>query len=299
MKALRIHAYGGPEVLRIDQIPRPRPAAGEALVRVAATSFNPADISLRSGAFATMLPLDLPHTMGMDLAGTIVGDAGPDFAHGDPVVAFVPPNLAGAAADYVAVPVALLAHAPTTVPLIEAAALPSAGTTAWQALFEHGRLAGRQRVLVNGAGSVVGGLAVQLAFAAGAMVDGFAGPMSVDRVRGYGAVQVFDYTAMTVGQAEPAAYDLVVNLAPTPATELAPLVRTSGRLVTATTDIEARDERIAAVRMAAHPSREVLRKLVAAVDAGRLRLHVAGARPLADARDVHVAREPGKTLLLP
>ncbi|WP_062317137.1 NADP-dependent oxidoreductase [Demequina maris] len=299
MKALRIHAYGGPEVLQVDEVPMPRPAPGEALVKVAATSFNPADVALRAGAFAAVLPLTFPHTMGMDLAGTIVGDTGPEFATGDAVVAFLPPTMAGGAAEYVAVPVGLLAHAPTAVPLVEAAGLPSTGTTAWQALFEHGELTGRQRVLVNGAGSVVGGLAVQLAVAAGADVDGIAGPMSVERVRGYGAARVLDYTEKAVSDIEPGSYDLAVNFAPTPVAELAPLVRTRGRLVSATTDIETADTRISTIRMAAHPSRKVLKELVTAVDAGRLRLHVTGVRPLEDAPLVHVDRERGKTLLCP
>ncbi|WP_062461070.1 NADP-dependent oxidoreductase [Demequina soli] len=299
MKALRIHAYGGPEVLQVDEAPMPRQAPGEALVKVAATSFNPADVAIRTGAFSAVLPLTFPHTMGMDLAGTIVGDAGPEFAPGDAVVAFLPPNIVGAAAEYVAVPVGLLAHAPTAIPLVEAAGLPSTGTTAWQALFEHGALVGGQRVLVNGAGSVVGGLAVQLAVAAGAEVDAIAGPMSVERVRGYGAARILDYTETAVRDIEPGSYDLAVNVAPTPVAELAPLVRTRGRLVSATTDIEADDERITTIRMAAHPSRTVLEELVASVDAGRLRLHVTGVRPLEDAPLVHVDRERGKTLLRP
>ncbi|WP_062382885.1 NADP-dependent oxidoreductase [Demequina iriomotensis] len=299
MKALRIHAYGGPEVLQVDDVPMPRPAPGEALVKVAATSFNPADVAIRTGAFAAVLPLSFPHTLGMDLAGTLVGDAGPGLLQGDPVVAFLPPNMAGAAAEYVAVPVALLAHAPATIPLIEAAGLPSTGTTAWQALFEHGDLVEGQRVLVNGGGTAVGGLAVQLAVAAGAEVDALAGPMSVERVRGYGAEKVVDYTVRGASEVEPGVYDLVVNLAPTPVAELAPLVRAGGRLVSATTASEAADDRITIVRMAAHPSRQVLEELVTAVDAGRLHLHVTGARPLEDAAAVHVDRARGKTLLQP
>lgn len=299
MRALRFHTYGSANVLVVDDVPRPPVVPGRALVKVMATTFNPADIAIRSGAFVAMLPLDLPHTLGMDLAGTVVHAPGSLFRAGDAVVAFLPPDMTGAAAEYVSVPTDLLVAAPTSIPLEDAAALPSTGTTAWQALFEHGQLEGGQRVLVNGAGSVVGGLAVQLAVGVGARVDGFAGPDSLERVRGYGAEHVFDHTIVAVGDSEGFPYDLVVNFAPTQTDLLWRFVGQRGRLVSATTPIDDVPAGVEAVRMAARPDPYQLARLVQEVDAGRLQLNVTARRPLAAAADVHESPGRGKTLLLP
>src|SRR6185437_9427480 len=113
-------------------------------------------------------------------------------------VAFLPMTAPGAAAEYVAAPADVLAAAPRTVELADAAALPSAGLTAWQSLFEHAGLKDGQSVLIGGA---VGGYAVQLAKQAGATVIATASAHSADRVRSYGADQIVDYTAAPLLQA--------------------------------------------------------------------------------------------------
>ncbi len=301
MKALRFHEYGEPDVLVVENVPRPTPDSHAVLVKVAASSFNPADVALRSGAFAEMLPLDLPHTLGMDVAGTVV-DVGAQVtgtAVGDHVIAFLSPDMTGAAAEYVVVPESLLARAPSSIPLPDSAAFPSTAITAWQALFEHGRLQSGQRVLVCGAGSVVGSYAVQLAVSAGANVIAYAGPGSIDRVAGYGASAVIDYSAQAVASAVPPLVDLVVNFAPSTVEELAPLVRDGGRLVSGSTPVDGARSEITAIRMAAHPDAERLAWLVDEVDAGRLALNISDRRPLEEATAVHSSRERGKTLLIP
>jgi len=125
VKAVRYHEYGGTELLRHDEITRPAPGTGQVLVQVAATSFNPVDDHLRAGALAELLPLALPYVTGIDLAGTVV-ELGPDVigpAIGDRVVAMLPLDTGGAAAEYALAPADALAAAPRTVELSDAAAL--------------------------------------------------------------------------------------------------------------------------------------------------------------------------------
>src|SRR4051812_8361684 len=178
MKAVRFHEYGAPGVLGYEDAARPEPAAGQVLIEVAATSFNPVDAGIRAGYLRQVFPVALPHVPGLDVAGTIVrlGDGVTGWAAGDQGFGFLPMVSDGAAAEFVVAPAEVLAAAPSTIPLTTAAALPAAALTAWQALFEHAGLRTGQRVLINGAGGGVGGFAVQLAGQAGAFVIATASP---------------------------------------------------------------------------------------------------------------------------
>ncbi|WP_238014834.1 NADP-dependent oxidoreductase [Dactylosporangium sp. AC04546] len=223
MRAVRIHAYGGPSVIHVDEIPVPVPRPNEVLVRTAATSFNPSEVGLRMGLLRGMFDLPLPHTLGWDLAGTVE-------ATGERLVGHVD---GGAAAQYVAADRSLLVAAPTTVPLEQAAALPVAGLTAWQAVFDHGRVRPGERVLVNGAGGGIGGFAVQLARHAGAQVVATASGRSAAKVRSLGAGEVLDYTSAPLDALLSAPVDVLLHLAPAPVP--AGVLRPGGRLVSATT----------------------------------------------------------------
>lgn len=225
MKAVCFHEYGGPEVLRYEDVDRPRPAAGQVLVRVAATSFNPVDVGIRAGFLRQVFPLTLPHTPGIDVAGTVaeVGEGVAGLSLGDAVVGFLPMDEDGAAADLVLAPAEVLTAAPTGIPLPDAAALPVASLTAWQALFEQADLKAGQRVLVNGAGGGVGGYAVQLAKQAGATVIATASPRSKDAVEAFGADQIVDYTSTAVADAVSEPVDAVLNLVAAPEQDIAGL----------------------------------------------------------------------------
>src|SRR3954463_14928437 len=174
MKAVRFHEYGDPSVLRYEDVERPVPGAGQVLIRVAATSFNSVDGNIRGGFMQGPIPVKLPHTPGIDVAGTVdaVGEGVDGFAGGDDVIGSLPMDGTGAAAQYVLAPADILTPAPKSVPLADAAALPVVGLTAYQALFDHGKLTAGQRVLINGAGGAVGGYGVPLGKNAGA--DGVA-----------------------------------------------------------------------------------------------------------------------------
>ncbi|MER6800391.1 alcohol dehydrogenase catalytic domain-containing protein, partial [Amycolatopsis mediterranei] len=140
MKAVRFHEYGDPGVLRYEDVDRPVPGAGQVRIRVAATSFNSVDGNIRGGFMQGPIPVVLPHTPGIDVAGTVdaLGEGLDGLAVGAEIVGFLPMDKPGAAAEYVLAPVEILAAAPKSVPLAEAAALPLVGLTAYQALFDHG-----------------------------------------------------------------------------------------------------------------------------------------------------------------
>ena len=142
MKAIRIHEYGGPEVLRYEDAPTPKPAEGDVLVRVHAAGINPVDWKVRQGYLREKIPYPLPFIPGWDLSGVVeaVGPGAKGFAVGDEV--YSRPDIArdGAYADYIAVRASELARKPKTLSHVEAAGVPLAGITAWQALFEVGGL---------------------------------------------------------------------------------------------------------------------------------------------------------------
>lgn len=203
MKAVRYHSHGDSDVLVYEEADRPVAGAGQVVVRVAGTSFNPVDAAIRAGLLQQVFPVAFPHVPNVDVAGVIaeVGEGVSGWSVGDAVVAFLPMTAPGAAAEYVAAPAEALAAAPRTVELADAAALPSAGLAAWQSLFEHAGLKAGQSVLINGAGGAVGGYAVQLAAQAGATVTATASARSIDRIRFYRADRIVDYTATPLPQA--------------------------------------------------------------------------------------------------
>ena len=183
MKAVRYHSYGDSGVLVYEDADRPVAGAGQVVVKVAGAAFNPVDVAIRAGFMRQVFPLAFPHIPNFDVAGVVAetGEGVSGWSAGDTVVAFLPMTAPGAAAEYVAAPADVLAAAPRTVELADAAALPSAGLTAWQSLFEHAGLKDGQSVLINGAGGAVGGYAVQLAKHAGATVIATASAHSADR----------------------------------------------------------------------------------------------------------------------
>ncbi|GAA0481428.1 NADPH:quinone reductase [Paractinoplanes deccanensis] len=236
MRAIRYYKYGGPEVLRYEVVPRPAPGTGQVLVEVAGTSFNPADAAIRSGALRYSCALKLPHIPGVDLSGWVaaLGPGVTGYRVGDPVIAYLPAETDGAMAQLAVVPADGLAPAPQSIALADAAALPVAGLTAWQAVHEQLRVEPGQRILVNGAGGAVGRLAVQFAKLAGATVIGRAGPASIASALTSGADLVVDRGA--AGLTMPP-FDGVLNAAPASGAELSDLVariRPGGSLVSIT-----------------------------------------------------------------
>lgn len=307
MKAVRFHEYGGPDVLRLEDVDQPVPAAGQVRVRVAATSFNGIDGSIRAGFMQGPMPLTLPHIPGLDVAGTV--DArGADVTGlevGDQVIGFLPFVVDGAAAEYVLVDADALTAAPTAIPLADAAALPLVGLTAWQALFDHADLRPGQRLLINGAGGAVGGYAIQLAVAAGAHVIATAG----DHVKDAGAHEVVDHTTTDVTAAVTEPVDVLLNLAPvTPEAmaELPTLITDGGVLVNTTVWMPApadESRNVRAIDLYVRNDPAQLANLVAQVNHGTLTVHVAERAPLPDLPKIHTRAAAGnlhgKVIILP
>jgi NADPH:quinone reductase-like Zn-dependent oxidoreductase len=310
MKAVRYHSYGDSGVLVYEEADHPVAGSGQVVVEVAGAAFNPVDVAIRAGFMQQVFPVALPHIPNFDVAGVIaeVGAGVSGWSAGDAVVAFLPMTAPGAAAEYVAVPADVLAAAPRTVELADAAALPSAGLTAWQALFEHAGLKAGQSVLVNGAGGAVGGYAVQLARRAEATVTATASARSADRVRSYGAERIVDYTATPLLQAVGRQrFDVVLNLvrtSPEETAQLADLAADGGVFVSTTTpDPEDAGRGVRTVQVFARSDAAQLGELVARVDAGELRIDVAQRRPLTELAAVHdqaaAGELAGKTVLIP
>lgn len=301
MKAVRFHEYGDPTVLRYEDAEQPVPAAGQVRVRVAATSFNSVDGNIRGGFMRDPIPVVLPHTPGLDVAGTVdaLGDGVDGFQVGDQVVGFLPMDRDGAAAEFVLAPADVLTAAPRSVSLADSAALPVVGLTARQALFDHGQLRSGQRVLINGAGGAVGGYAVQLAKGAGAHVIATASARSGDAVKAAGADEVVDHTATPVTAAVTEPVDLVLNLAPVDPAELAALVtlvRPGGAVVNTTVWMPAPSDEARGVRgidLYVRSDAGQLAELVGQVDRGELRIDVAERVPLAELAALHARAAEG------
>lgn len=167
MQAVRMHEYGGPEVLKLEEAPRPDPATGEVLVRVHGAGINPIDWKIRAGLIRAGIPHVLPLVPGWDVSGTIewTGPSVRGFEHGDEVFTRLDVRRDGAYAEYVTVAAEDLARKPRTIDHLHAAAVPLAGLTAWQALFDasNAELTAGQTVLIHGGAGGVGHFAVQLA----------------------------------------------------------------------------------------------------------------------------------------
>ncbi|MFC8502324.1 NADP-dependent oxidoreductase [Pedococcus sp. NPDC057267] len=295
MKAVRFHEYGQPDVLRYEDVPVPVPGPGQVRLRVAATTFNPVDGNIRAGFMQEPMPLELPHVPGLDVAGTVdaLGPQVDGLQVGDRVVGFLPFVDDGASAEYVVVSADVLAPAPTSIPLADAAALPLVGLTAYQALTEHAHLQAGQRILVVGASGAVGGYAVQLARAAGAHVIATATARSRERVRAWGADEVVDHTATDVADAVREPVDVLLNLAPVSPEQLTRLVARvadGGVVVSATVWQPAPGDEgrgVRAVDMYVRSDAGQLAELVERVDRGELTVDVAERLPLADLAAVH------------
>lgn len=308
MKAVRFYEFGGPEVLRYEDVAVPTPAAGQVRVQVAASAFNAADNGMRAGFLP--IPVVLPHVPGYDMSGTIdaLGEGVDSLEVGNAVIGFLPMERDGGAAQYVIAPAEALVAAPTSIPLADAAALPSVALAAWQALFDDGALHAGQRVLIVGAGGVVGKYAIALAKRAGVHVVATASPRSVDAVRAAGADQIIDHTDTDLLSAVDQQVDVLLNLAPIDPeqfTALVALVRDGGAVVSTTAFMstpgdEARGVRAATVFVL--PNRDRLTELASLVDSGTLQVEVTRRIPLAELPALHAeavaGRIAGKVIVL-
>lgn len=190
MKAARIHQFGPPEVVVIDELSRPNPDKGDLLVRVKAAGVGPWDALIREGK-SKVSPRP-PLTLGSDLSGVVetIGPGGTDFRVGDEVYGVTNAQFCGAHAEFALASAGMVARKPRRLNHVEAASVPVVAVTAWQMLFEYAKVVAGQSVLILGAGGNVGAYAVQLAASAGLDIVAIVGPKDVELVRNLGAKTV-------------------------------------------------------------------------------------------------------------
>ena len=200
MKAFVLEKYGS--ALRQTEMPVPIPAPHEVLVRMVAAGLNHADERLRAGEFKLLFPIDLPKVMGGEFAGIVVetGSAVTDITVGEKVYGYVGLFAAGTLSEFVSVDARDVARAPQSLSLSEAAGLPVAALTAWQALVDMGHTAQGDTVLVHGGTGGVGSVAIQLAKHLGATVATTVSTKNIDAARELGADIVIDYTRDDLAQ---------------------------------------------------------------------------------------------------
>lgn len=216
MKAIVLQAYGIPEVLQEQEMAVPEPEETQVLVEMYATSINPGDYVLRSGATRHMIPIQFPYVLGMDLAGVVkkVGEKVTQVKQGDRVMGLVPIITGGAYADYVVMEETALTLIPPTLSFQEAGALPAIALPAWQALFQYGKVQAGQRILIHAGAGGVGHIAIQLARQAGAYVITTARADNHEFVRQLGADEVIDYTSTDFTKAISGPVDIVLDSVP-------------------------------------------------------------------------------------
>ena len=196
MKAIVIHEYGGPEVLKYEDVPRPEPKADQILIRVIAAGVNPVDGMIRSGMFAKDGNGAFPMVLGGDIAGVVerVGNKITKFKAGDPVFAYASLDSGGGYAQYAVVPEGDAAPKPKSLTYVEAGAVPIVALTAWQALIDTAKLNAGQTVLIHGGSGGVGSFAIQIAKARGAKVIATASTANQDLLKQLGTDVAVDYT---------------------------------------------------------------------------------------------------------
>jgi len=195
MKAIRIHEFGGPDVLELEDIEVPQPAEDEVLIKVYASSVNPVDQKIVAGEAAQRFPTEFPLTIGWDVSGVIeqAGNKVRNFSVGDEVYGRPFPTQNGAFAEYLVIKANEIAMKPKSIDHVQAAAVPLAGLTAWQGLFKYGQLEKGQKVLIHGASGGVGSFAVQFAKWIGAYVIGTASAKNLDFIKQIGADEAIDH----------------------------------------------------------------------------------------------------------
>jgi NADPH:quinone reductase-like Zn-dependent oxidoreductase len=287
MRAIVIHETGGPEVMHLEDVDRPEPGEGEVLVMVHAASVNPVDWKVRSGR-ASGFPL----VIGQDFSGVVEVSRADGLAEGDEVFGV---SRKGAYAEYTTAPAAAIAKKPEGVSHEQAAALPTAGCTAWGALFDTAELEDGQTALVNGAAGGVGHLAVQFAVVAGAEAIGTGSTANRDFVMGLGADEYVDYTEQDVAE-DVSNVDVALDTVGNDSAALVPAVREGGILVSVASKPPEEAGRERGVRAEGHGARfnpEQLAHIAGLAATGQVRVEISETFPLAEAAAAHERSESG------
>ncbi len=306
MKAIQIHGFGGPEVLQYEETNRPEIKSNEVLVRVCASSVNPVDNKIRAGEGQAKFPAEFPLTMGWDLSGIVeeTGQSVTKFKKGDEVFGRPYPGKNGAFAEFIAVKESEIAFKPDGITHEEAAAVPLTALTAWQGLFDHGKLEAGQKVCILGASGGVGLFAVQLAKWKGASITGTSSGENIEFVKSLGAENAIDYTKESTNNMD-SDFDLVFDTVGGEMQKKAlRLIKKGGRLVTTVkpeVQQEAKEKNITVESFTARSDNDILDKISALIEKKTLKIFIAAVFSLKHAPDAEKAggekHAPGKIVI--
>lgn len=300
MKAVRLHEFGGLDVLVYEDAPRPEPKDGEVLLQVKAAGVNPVDWKIREGYLEQTVKHTLPLILGLDAAGVItaVGPGVTEFKPGDAVYAQLDWAHDGAYAEYAVVKVEFVVAKPISADFVTMASLPVAAVTAWKSLFETGGLEAGQTVLIHAAAGGVGTMAVQLAKGKGVRVIGTASAKNQDFVRELGADEVIDYNAVRFEEAA-SNVDVVLDTMGGDTQERSwGVLKPGGILISIVSPPSEETAKAHGVRggfVSGTPDRAILVTLAELVESGALKPIIAATLPLAEARRAHELSESGHT----
>ena len=289
MKAIVVHQAGGPEALKLDDAPRPQPKEDEILIRVMAAGINPVDAYVRAGRFGGG---KVPFIPGMDVAGVVedTGAKAQKFKKGDAVYAYLNFIEQGGYAEYCISKESETALKPKNISFEQAASVPLAATTAWQALIDTAKLQSGQTVLIHGGSGGVGHFAIQIAKARGAKVIATASTANQDLLKQLGADQAIDYTK-TKFEDVVKDVDVVLDATRTDALQRSyAIVKKGGFVVTITGRPDPAQLEKYGIRggsLMAHPDANVLDELTKLIEAKKINPIVSQTFPLAEAGKAH------------
>jgi NADPH:quinone reductase-like Zn-dependent oxidoreductase len=307
MKEVRIERYGNEDVMELAEVEQPQPAENQLLVKVQAAAVNPVDVKIREG-LGEMFGMKLPLILGCEVAGTVkaVDGGGPsrsDFAVGDDVYGYLS-AYSGGYAEYVAAPASEFVHKPKQIDFDTAASVPVGALTAWQGIFDHGKLASGQRILIIGASGAVGSMAVQLAKQIGAHVVGVASGDNEEFVRGLGANEFIDYKKAKFEE-EVSDVDVVFDTVGGETQGRAFQTLKRGGILVSTvnppSEEKAKGFGVTVAMVMVKPKSDRLAEVNRLIESGKLKVRVATVLPLAEVKKAHqlsASGHPGGKIIL-
>jgi len=310
MKAVQIKRYGNEEVMELAEVERPTPGDNELLVKVRAAAVNPVDWKIRDG-LGDLFGLKPPLVLGCEVAGTVEAVGGrtgtgiKEFVGGDEVYGYLG-AYNGGYAEYVTAPASEFVRKPKQIDFDTAASVPVAALTAWQGIFDHGELAGGQRILITGASGAVGSMAVQLAKNKGAHVIGTGSGRNEEFVRKLGAHEFVDYKKAKF-EDKISAVDLVFDTVGGDTQERAFEVLKRGGVLVSTVSPpsaeKAKEFGVTVAMAAVRPNPDQLAEINRLLESGKLKLRIATVLPLTDVKKAHqmsaTGHADGKIILRP
>ncbi len=300
MKAIRIHTYGDVDALSFEDAPLPEPGPSDIRVRVHAAAVNPVDWKIRAGYLAELIPHHMPLILGWDVSGVVerVGADVTQFAVGDAV--YSRPDIArdGSYAEYIVMAASEVARKPATLSHNEAAAVPLAGLTAWQALFGDAKLVSGERVLIHAGAGGVGSFAIQFAKWAGAHVIATASAGNEALVRSLGADEFVDYRSQRFEDVLDQVDVVFDTIGSDTQARSVSLLGPGGRLVSV---VETPDAQALAAKGATGtflrlmPDSTGLERIAELIDTGVVRVLIDSVFPLSECRAAHLKSQTGRS----